>query len=150
MKEERLAILSMVEKGIISVDEAERLFVALNSSDKNDTFEKFMSKTGEKLNIFAKAVGEKTEKIIADAKPMVKTAGEKLEKAVEDAKPAVKKATDAVVEKAEVIKTKIKERKNTVEGEAEEIVEEVIDEESDFVEDVTIIPFEKAEETTEE
>ena len=149
MKEERLAILSMVEKGIITVEEAERLFVALNTSEKND-FEKLMEKTGEKLNALAKTVGETTEKLISDAKPMVKQAGEKLEKAVEDAKPAVKKAADTVAGKAEEIKEKIKERKNAAEEKAEDIVEEIIDEadleESDFVEDVTIIPVEKTEE----
>jgi len=149
MKEERLAILSMVEKGIISVDEAERLFVALNSSEKND-IEKIMAKTGEKLNSFAKTVGEKTEKLISDAKPMMKTAGEKIEKAVEDAKPMVKKAAGTVAEKAEEIKVKIKEKKNSVEDEIEDITEDIFEEESDFVEDVKIIPVEQAAETTEE
>ena len=81
MKEERMAILSMVEKGIITVDEAATLLNALNGS-KGDGIEKFMSKAGEKLNVFAKTVGEKTEKLVNDAKPLAKATGEKMEKAL--------------------------------------------------------------------
>ena len=71
-----MAVLSMVEKGIITVDEAATLLNALNGS-KGEGVEKFMSKAGEKLNIFAKTVGEKTEKLVNDAKPLAKATGEK-------------------------------------------------------------------------
>ena len=136
MKEERMAILSMIEKGVISVDEAERLLNALNSTEKN-SFEKFMTKAGGTLNSFAKTVGEKTEKIVEEAKPVVKTAGEKVEKVVEEVKPSVKKAADTLSEKADMLKDKIKERKY---GSSDEAEEEPVTEESDFEENVVIMP----------
>ena len=104
MKEERLAILSMVEKGIISVEEAERLFVALNTSNKNE-FEKLMAKTGEKLNALAKTVGETTEKLIADAKPVVKQAGVKIEKAIYEESRA--KTANIILTRAKLAKLQI-------------------------------------------
>ncbi len=104
MKEERMAILSMVEKGVITVDEAERLFAAIKGGSKRAKVEDFMSKAGDKLNILAKNVNKKTEKIMNDAKPALKTAGEKMEKVVEDVKPQVKKAAETFSEKAEEIK----------------------------------------------
>ena len=64
MKEERMAILSMVEKGIITVDEAERLFAAIKGGSKRAKVEEIMSKAGDKLNILAKNVNKKTEKIM--------------------------------------------------------------------------------------
>ena len=39
MKEERLAILSMIEKGIITVDEAERLLKAMSETSLNEKAE---------------------------------------------------------------------------------------------------------------
>lgn len=147
MKEERMAILSMVEKGIITVDEAATLLNALNGS-KGDGIEKFMSKAGEKLNVFAKTVGEKTEKLVNDAKPLAKATGEKMEKVVDDMSPSIKKAAVTFTEKANEIKEKIKERKGAQEEEVQpepetEDTDEVT--ESDFEEDVKIIPIEEAE-----
>ena len=147
MKEERMAILSMVEKGIITVDEAATLLNALNGS-KGEGIEKFMSKAGEKLNVFAKTVGEKTEKLVNDAKPLAKATGEKMEKVVDDMSPSIKKAAGTFTEKANEIKEKIKERRGTQEEEVQpepemEDTDEVT--ESDFEEDVKIIPIEEAE-----
>lgn len=147
MKEERMAILSMVEKGIITVDEAATLLNALNGS-KGDGIEKFMSKAGEKLNVFAKTVGEKTEKLVNDAKPLAKATGEKMEKVVDDMSPSIKKAAGTFTEKANEIKEKIKERRAAQEEEVQpepetEDTDEVT--ESDFEEDVKIIPIEEAE-----
>lgn len=147
MKEERMAILSMVEKGIITVDEAATLLNALNGS-KGDGIEKFMSKAGEKLNVFAKTVGEKTEKLVNDAKPLAKATGEKMEKVVDDMSPSIKKAAGTFTEKANEIKEKIKERRCAQEEEVQpepetEDTDEVT--ESDFEEDVKIIPIEEAE-----
>ena len=147
MKEERMAILSMVEKGIITVDEAATLLNALNGS-KGDGLEKFMSQAGEKLNVFAKTVGEKTEKLVNDAKPLAKATGEKMEKVVDDMSPSIKKAAGTFTEKANEIKEKIKERRGSQEEEVQpepetEDTDEVT--ESDFEEDVKIIPIEEAE-----
>ena len=164
MKEERMAILSMVEKGIITVDEAERLFAAIKGDSKRAKVEEIMSKAGDKLNILAKNVNKKTEKIMNDAKPALKTAGEKMEKVVEDVKPQVKKAAETFSEKAEEIKDKIKERRQKDDEcvydydccedwddeECERNMEAVKD--SDFEKEVTIIPFEEStfQEKTEE
>ena len=77
MREERLAVLSMVEKGIITVDEAERLLRALNETALSDKAESMFSKAGENIGTFAKSAAEKAEKIIEDAKPKVKKFSEK-------------------------------------------------------------------------
>jgi ElaB/YqjD/DUF883 family membrane-anchored ribosome-binding protein len=122
MKEERLAILSMVEKGIINVDEAERLLKAVNSFGDTD---KKLSSVFSKASELAKNAAEKTEKFIDDSKPAVK-------KFADDAKPAVKKASDAVKEKAEALKKSYEEFKKDKKDD--------IDDE-DFEQDVTIMPF---------
>lgn len=138
MKDERMAILSMVEKGVITVEDAERLLEAIGKSENCDAGKKIsdlFTKAGDGFNLFAKTVGEKTEKVVEDAKPVVKKAGESIEKVVEDAKPVVKKAaeavSEAVTETAENIK-KVYETK--VKGSDEEVKED------DFEEDVTIMP----------
>ena len=140
MKEERLAILSMVEKGIINVDEAERLLKAIGGfAQAETTIGGVFSKAGE----LAKTAAAKTEKIIDNAKPAVK-------KAADDAAPAVKKAADKLKEKAESFKIF---KKGSDDGLSDD----------DFEQDVTIIPVsadenavvidetvEEAEEKTEE
>jgi len=120
MKEERLAILSMVEKGVISVEEAERLLKAV-SNNKNE--ESVISKAGESIGSFAKTAAEKTEEVIDYARPHVK-------KVIDDAAPVVKKWGD----KATDFAYKVFRKKETA---AEEVKEA---EESDFVENVCIIP----------
>lgn len=146
MKEERMAILSMIEKGIISVEEAERLFDAVErkrESDVGDKLGKFFSKAGDGLSTIAKTVGEKTEKLVEESKPVVKKAGEKLDKAIEEAKPAMKKAVDTVAEKTENLKKTYENKKHEAKSDYEA-------DESDFEEDVIIIPFEEAKASQEE
>ncbi|MCJ7855469.1 hypothetical protein MUJ63_04050 [Lachnospiraceae bacterium NSJ-143] len=123
MREERLAVLSMVEKGIITVDEAERLLRALNETALSDKAESMFSKAGENIGTFAKSAAEKAEKIIEDAKPKVK-------KAVDDASPKVKKFS----EKASEFTNRIIKRKN---DEDEEITDD------DFEKNINIIPLDK-------
>ena len=92
MKEERLAVLSMVEKGIITVDEAERLLKAMNETVVNDNkVESVLSKAGGNISSFAKIAAEKAEKMIDDAKPVVK-------KAVDDTAPKMKKFSERATE----------------------------------------------------
>ncbi|MCI8342236.1 MAG: hypothetical protein HFE62_03360 [Firmicutes bacterium] len=138
MKEERMAILSMVEKGVITVEEAERLFNAIGNKNSTDISEKIgeaITKAGEGLSAIAKTVGEKTEKFVEDSKPVVKKAGEKLDKAVDDVRPIAKKAVDSVAEKAEnMIKNIKKGDDSNPEGSCECTTDD------DFEEDVTIIP----------
>lgn len=149
MKEERMAILSMVEKGIISVDDAERLFAAIGKKDNLDIGEKvskLLSRAGDGLNNFAKSVSETTDKIVEESKPVMKKAGEKIDKAVEDAKPIMKKAADTVAEKAEEIRNVYEAKKQ---GNADEYCdsecfqddeEDNKPKEDDFEENVVIIP----------
>ena len=98
MKEERLAILRMLENGTINVDEAERLLnVVKEAGDKKDFSESFndiMSKTGVVLENIGKKAGS-----------MAKTVGEK----AEEAKPEIIKAAKAVKEKVGETADSIKE-----------------------------------------
>ena len=166
MKEERLAILSMVEKGIISVDEAERLFNTINKKPENSGACKanhIFSKTGEGISGFAKKFGTATEKLVEDSKPAFKKAGQKIGDAVEDAKPAFKKVGEKIGEVVEDTKPMIKKAANSVAEKAGEFKknrkDEVVDdacvddqcccqdevEESDFEKDVIIIPVKQEE-----
>lgn len=133
MKEERLAVLSMIEKGIITVDEAERLLKAMNETAINDKVDSILSKAGVNISSFAKIAAGKAEKMIDDAKPVVK-------KAVDDTTPKMKKFGEKATEFTNKFVSK---KKNS------ECDEEVCDD--DFEKDVNIVPvstFEK--ETTEE
>jgi len=173
MKEERLAILSMIEKGIISVEEATVLFAAIDRKSECGASYKanrIFSKTGEGISEFAKKVGFATEKLVEDSKPAIKKAGQKIGDAVEDAKPAFKKAGEKIGEVVEDSKPIIKKAASSMAEKAEEFkksrksdtVEDVdIEysqgeaEESDFEKDVIIIPIKQEEvaeetETTEE
>ena len=109
MKEERMAILRMLEKGTISADEAERLLNAMNETenkkDISESINNVLAKTGNVLEGLAKNL---TKKAGAAAKVVSEKA--------EEAKPEIKKAAKAVKEKvseaAVNIKEDIKNRKN--------------------------------------
>ena len=80
MKKERMSILNMLEKGIITAQEAERLLLALNGTAKtperegvNDVVNQALNKAGSAINTFAKAVGQQAEKL----EPKVKNVAEK-------------------------------------------------------------------------
>lgn len=109
MKEERLAILRMLENGVISADEAEKLLNAVrdtdNKSDFSENINGLLSKTGDALENIAKKIGKK-----ADA--VAKTVGEKAEAAKPEIKKAAKAVKEKVDEKAADIKEEIKKRKN--------------------------------------
>lgn len=113
MKDERMMILGMVEKGIITAEEAERLLFALSSAsgDKdnvNNAVGSALNRAGNALNNLAKTLGQKAEEL----QPKVKDAAEKVqEKAsdlMEDAKetynekmePKLKRAADKMTDKA--------------------------------------------------
>ena len=81
MKKERMSILNMLEKGIITAQEAERLLLALNGTAKtperegvNDVVNQALNKAGSAINTFAKAVGQQAEKL----EPKVKNVAEKV------------------------------------------------------------------------
>ena len=62
MKEERMAILRMLEKGTISADEAERLLNAMqetgNKKDFSESLNNVLSKTGTVLGGLAQNIGK--------------------------------------------------------------------------------------------
>ena len=152
MKEERMAVLSMVEKGIISVDEAERLLQALENQSEGEFGRKvgrLIQSTGEGLGILALKIGEKTERLVASSKEAAKKTGSTLDKVVEEKKPRVKKAAPKMSQKAEELNESIRQkreaRKKDLEEEYEDLFADLDDdyeaEEDDFEEDVTVIPF---------
>ena len=122
MKEERLAVLSMVEKGIINVDEAERLLRALSeTAQSEENKDSVISKAGENFGSFIKNAAEKTEKFIVDTNPVVKNVAM-------NARPKIKELS----EKASIFTNKIIKRKKDSEN------NDVTDD--DFEKDVTIMP----------
>lgn len=138
MKEEVMKVLSLLETGVINSQEAERLIRVINGKPKkvshktgeniSDTF----NKVGDSLGSFAKAVGEKAEKVANDAKPIIEKVGKKAGEAAEN-----------LAEKAKNIDLKKKNGKWDYEGEC---TEKEVDDENDFVKDdsVIIMPTEQA------
>ena len=109
MKEERMAILRMLEKGTISADEAERLLNAMqetgNKKDFSESLNNVLSKTGTVLGGLAQNIGKK-------AGAAAKVVGEKAEEAKPEIKKAAKVVKEKVSEAAVNIKEDIKNRKN--------------------------------------
>jgi len=70
MKEERMKILDMLEKGAISADEANKLLASLGTKSDDDKLAEFANNVAE----FAKEVGEKTKEICKNVSPKVKDA----------------------------------------------------------------------------
>lgn len=143
MKEERMAILNMLEKGIITVDEAERLLTTLHNGmglEKDGiakTVGGMLGKAGAALNAVAEKVKEnptvknaadKVAEKADDLQPKVSSAAfrmkEKLSDKADDLQPAVRSAAFRMAEKASELKEdmatyreKLKERKNRDEAE---------------------------------
>ena len=152
MKEERLAILRMLENGTISVEEAERLLNILkdsgNEKDLSESFNDMMSKAGTALDSLFGKIGKKAETV-------AKTVGEK----AEEAKPEIKKAAKVVKKKmeeaADSIKEEVKNRRGAdaddfvYEGEAEEKAADAEEVKETAEEPVKEAPETPAEETAE-
>ncbi|MBQ9091231.1 MAG: UDP-N-acetylglucosamine 2-epimerase (non-hydrolyzing), partial [Anaerotignum sp.] len=143
MKEERMAILNMLEKGIITVDEAERLLTTLNSGMglEKDGIKKAvggaLGKAGAALTAVAervkdnpavKSAADKVAEKTEDLQPKVSSAAfrmkEKMTEKADDLQPAVRGAAFRMAEKAGELKEdmatyyeKLKERKNRDEAE---------------------------------
>ncbi len=139
MKEERMAILNMLEKGIITADEAERLLNTLhNSVDlEKDGIGKAvgsaLKKAGAALSAAAEKVKENTavkstvDKVAEkadDLQPKVRSAAfrmtEKIVDKADDLQPKMRSAAFRVSEKANILKEdmaayreKLRERKNS-------------------------------------
>ena len=138
MKEERMAILNMLEKGIITVDEAERLLHTLNSGMglEKDGIKKAvggaLGKAGAALTAVAervkenpvvKSAADKVAEKTGDLQPKVSSAAfrmkEKMVEKADDLQPAVRGAAFRMAEKAGELKEdmatyyeKLKEKRN--------------------------------------
>lgn len=136
MKKERMSVLNMLEKGIITAQEAEKLLLALNGTPKtaqregvNDVVNQALNKAGSAINTFAKAVGKQAEKL----------------------EPKVKDVAGKVSEKASIIKDdaktyaeKLKEKREKAKEEKEQ--EEFDDFDIDFdEEEIQVVELEKEE-----
>ena len=102
MKEERMAILNMLEKGIITVDEAERLLNTLNSGMglEKDGIKKAVGGALGKAGAALTAVAERVKE-----NPTVKSAADKMAEKTDDLQPKVSSAAfrmkEKMVEKAD-------------------------------------------------
>ena len=96
MKEERMAILNMLEKGIITVDEAERLLNTLNSGMglEKDGIKKAVGGALGKAGAALTAVAERVKE-----NPTVKSAADKVAERTEDLQPKVSSAAFRMKEK---------------------------------------------------
>ena len=70
MKEERMKILDMLEKGAINAEEARQLIASLSAKSDDDKLAEFANNVAE----FAKEVGEKTKEACAVVSPKIKDA----------------------------------------------------------------------------
>ena len=122
MKEERMTILSMLEKGIITADEAERLLATLNNGVglEKDGIGKAVGGVLGKAGAALSAVADKVKE-----NPAVKSAATKVAEKAEDLQPAVRSAAFRMAEKASELKEdmatyreKLKERKGRDAAEA--------------------------------
>ena len=118
MKQERMAVLSLLEKGIISVDDAERLIKALAESGGSSAR---MDELGESIKNAAKKVGDTAAALSEKAVKGAKVAGEYAGQKIKEAEPYVKSAVKTVSEKAEDIKEEIKEKMKKEESDEEDI-----------------------------
>ncbi|MEA4815582.1 MAG: hypothetical protein VB120_01840 [Lachnospiraceae bacterium] len=107
MKQERMAVLSLLEKGIINVEEAEKLIKTLGESNASSVK---MEEIGETIKNTAKKFGYTALDFSEKAVKGAKVAGEYAGKKIKEAEPYVKQAVKTVSEKAEDIKEEVKER----------------------------------------
>ena len=106
MKEERMAILNMLEKGIINADEAERLLTTLNSgvvSEKDGVGKVIgdaLGKAGQAFGTVADSVAKTAEKL----QPTVRSVADKMSEKADDLQPVVRSAAFRMSEKAHSFK----------------------------------------------
>ncbi len=108
MKEERMAILSMLEKGLINVDEAERLLTVLQNG------------TGLEKDGLGKAVGSALEKASAVLGSVARTVGEK----AEQLQPRVREVATKVADKADEMQPKVRSAAFRMTEKAQELKED--------------------------
>ena len=98
MKEERLAVLRLLENGVITVDDAERLLLTLRPVPPAPNYYDKMSSAGENMAKFAKKAGKKvgkaTESAAKKAEPVIKKAAEKIGEKTEEVCSTAKNYVD--------------------------------------------------------
>ncbi len=114
MKEERMAILKMVEEGKISTDDAVKLLDSIAAQKKSSGFDEKINKAARSMDCFAKEVKEKVSEAAKDFEPKVKNT----------AKIIVEKTTAFVDELSQALKD-VGEKRGT--NENEEKHDEVLD-----------------------
>lgn len=132
MKEEVMKVLSLLETGVINSQEAERLIRVISGKPAKtapktpDNITDAFTKVGDGLGTFAKAVGERAEKMANDAKPIIEKVSKRTGEAVEELAGKAKNINFG---------KKADER----ECDADECPEDEIDDENDFVKDDSVI-----------
>lgn len=126
MKEERMVILNMLEKGIITVDEAERLLTTLHNGmglEKEGIGKAVggaLEKAGAALSSVAKSVTEH---------PAVKSATEKVADKADDLQPKVRSAafrmTEKIADKADDLQSKMRSAAFRMAEKASELKEDM-------------------------
>lgn len=97
MKEERMVVLGLLEKGIISAEEAERLLMALQSTSSSTregvgaAVGSALNKAGSALNGMAKTLSEQAGKLEPKVKEVADKVSEKASVIVDDAKTYAEK-----------------------------------------------------------
>lgn len=111
MKEERMAVLNMLEKGSINVDEAERLLKLFQDEKprrrereprpERDAREKkdfdlgeTADMVGKKISIFARKVGSKVEDVTAEMEPKIRKAAQTVADKTQEVAQDIKKTYD--------------------------------------------------------
>lgn len=116
MKDERMAILNMLEKGIINAQEAERLLFTLQADrgirkEKiTKTMNEAFDKAGDAFHSVAKVVGTQAEKI----QPAVRDVATKVSYKAEELEPTVRSATFRMTEIVEGFKEDVKNYKDKI------------------------------------
>lgn len=92
MKDERMKVLEMLEKQVITAEEAQRLLELLTKPIKGERAREAASCFTEDFSDKAEMFGEKVEALAKDF-------AQKLEAVAKDVEPKLKKATQIIIEK---------------------------------------------------
>ena len=130
MKEERLAVLRLLENGVINAEEAERLLLTLRPVPPAPNYYEKMSSAGGNMADLAKKAGKRV--------------GKATEAAAKKAEPVIKKAAEKIGDKTEEVCTSAKNYVNKKKAEREKSYVHDVDEE-----DINIVTDESVEEAAE-
>jgi hypothetical protein len=98
MKEERMKVLDMLEKGTISAAEATDLLGQLGTAKSDDDK---LAEFANSVAVFAKDVGEKTKEVCATVSPKLKDATKAVVKKTAEVVDSMSKSLNEAVKKME-------------------------------------------------